>query len=74
MRSLLLGLACWPLLLADPYADRVATVTSIPGLVAFWDFTKREAPGARGHAHRHPDDPAGDRPAQNASVPSAGRQ
>jgi hypothetical protein len=52
----------------------VATVTSIPGLVAFWDFTKREAPGARGHAHRHPDDPVGDRPAQNASVPSAGRQ
>ena len=51
MRSLLLGLACWPLLRADPYADRVATVTSIPGLVAFWDFTKREAPGARFTAH-----------------------
>ena len=51
MRSLLLGLACWPLLRADPYADRVASVTSIPGLVAFWDFTKREAPGARFTAH-----------------------
>ena len=51
MRSLLLGLACWPLLRADPYADRIATVTSIPGLVAFWDFTKREAPGARFTAH-----------------------
>jgi len=51
MRSLLLGLACWPLLRADPYADRIASVTSIPGLVAFWDFTKREAPGARFTAH-----------------------
>ena len=51
MRSLLFGLACWPLLRADPYADRVATVTSVPGLVAFWDFTKREAPGARFTAH-----------------------
>ena len=51
MRCLLLGLACWPLLRADPYADRIATVTSIPGLVAFWDFTKREAPGARFTAH-----------------------
>ncbi|MFM7240931.1 MAG: hypothetical protein ACKO3A_02285, partial [Opitutia bacterium] len=51
MRSLLLGLACWSLLRADPYADRVATVTSLPGLVAFWDFTKREAPGGRFTAH-----------------------
>jgi hypothetical protein len=51
MRSLLLGLACWPLLRADPYAERTGTVTSIPGLVAFWDFTKREAPGARFTAH-----------------------
>jgi hypothetical protein len=51
MRSLLFGLACWPLLRADPYADRVATVTAVPGLVAFWDFTKREAPGARFTAH-----------------------
>ena len=31
----------------DSYRQRVARVTSMPGLVAFWDFTKREAPGGR---------------------------
>ncbi len=34
------------LLGADPYKDRVAVVTRIPGLVAFWDFIKREPEGA----------------------------
>jgi hypothetical protein len=51
MRSLLLWLACGSTLLADPYADRVATVTATPGLVAFWDFSKREATGGRFTAH-----------------------
>ncbi len=32
---------------ADSVQERVATVTNTPGLVAFWDFTKREAPGKR---------------------------
>ncbi len=36
---------------AESVQDRVATVTSTPGLVAFWDFTKREAPGKRFTAH-----------------------
>ena len=31
---------------AEPAAERVATVTGTPGLVAFWDFVKREADGA----------------------------
>ncbi len=30
---------------ADTTEDRVATVTSIPGLVAFWDFVRREDQG-----------------------------
>jgi hypothetical protein len=36
---------------ADSVQERVATVTNTPGLVAFWDFTKREAPGKRFTAH-----------------------
>jgi hypothetical protein len=36
---------------AESVQDRVATVTNTPGLVAFWDFTKREAPGKRFTAH-----------------------
>jgi hypothetical protein len=36
---------------ANSAPDRIATVTDTPGLVAFWDFTKREAPGRRFTAH-----------------------
>jgi len=36
---------------AGSYQDRVAAVTKTPGLVAFWDFTKREAPVKRFTAH-----------------------
>jgi hypothetical protein len=32
---------------ADGNADRVTVVTKTPGLVAFWDFVKREPAGAR---------------------------
>lgn len=32
---------------ADGYAERVASVTGVPGCVAFWDFISREADGAR---------------------------
>ncbi len=48
MRSLLL-LAAAPLILpaADTAADRAASVTALPGLVAFWDFVKREPDGER---------------------------
>lgn len=65
MRSLLLCLASVPLLHAEPYAERVTTVTATPGLVAFWDFTKREAVGQRFTAHV----PAG---AKNAYALDAG--
>ncbi len=49
MRSLLLFAAAAPLILpaADTAADRVASVTRLPGLVAFWDFVKREPDGER---------------------------
>jgi hypothetical protein len=36
---------------AESVQDRIAVVTNTPGLVAFWDFTKREAPGKRFTAH-----------------------
>ena len=36
---------------ADTCQERVSTVTNVPGLVAFWDFTKREAQGQRFTAH-----------------------
>jgi hypothetical protein len=36
---------------SETVQERVATVTKTPGLVAFWDFTKREAPGKRFTAH-----------------------
>ena len=36
---------------AESVQDRIAVVTNMPGLVAFWDFTKREAPGQRFTAH-----------------------
>ena len=36
---------------AGPYQERVQAVTATPGLIAFWDFTKREAPGQRFTAH-----------------------
>jgi len=32
---------------ADTYPDRVATVTKVPGLVAFWDFVRREEGGRK---------------------------
>lgn len=38
-------LAAIPSANADPVADRVAAVTGLPGLVAFWDFVKRESGG-----------------------------
>lgn len=49
MRSLLLLAAAAPLILpaADTTADRVASVTALPGLVAFWDFVQREPAGER---------------------------
>jgi hypothetical protein len=34
-------LASLSLSAAETVQDRVATVTNTPGLVAFWDFTKR---------------------------------
>ena len=36
-----------PLFAAETAADRIATVTNAPGLVAFWDFVEREPDGAR---------------------------
>ena len=54
MKRLLLCLAGVPGLLADSCTERVQAVTATPGLVAFWDFTKREAPGARFTAHVPP--------------------
>lgn len=39
---------------AGLYADRVALVTNVPGLVAFWDFVKREPGGARRFAAHVP--------------------
>ena len=41
----------FPLFAADRRQENIETVTKIPGLVAFWDFTKREAPGQRFTAH-----------------------
>jgi len=49
--SLLAVLCSAYLSAADSVPERVATVTNTPGLVAFWDFTKREAPGKRFTAH-----------------------
>jgi hypothetical protein len=40
-----------PLAAAETAQDHVSVVTSTPGLVAFWDFSKREAPGKRFTAH-----------------------
>lgn len=37
---------------ADPVQTRVQTVTGTPGLIAFWDFVKRE-PGAAGRFAAH---------------------
>jgi hypothetical protein len=36
---------------AESVQDRIEVVTNTPGLVAFWDFTKREAPSKRFTAH-----------------------
>ena len=48
MRSLLLLAAALPFAVkADTPADRAAAVTNMPGLVAFWDFVKREPAGER---------------------------
>lgn len=41
----------FPLLARDQRQERIEVVTNIPGLVAFWDFTKREGPGQRYTAH-----------------------
>jgi hypothetical protein len=49
--SLGASLGALPLSAADAQKERIATVTETPGLVAFWDFTKREAPGRRFTAH-----------------------
>ena len=51
MRRLLLGLLCIPIMYAETYVERISAVTTTPGLVAFWDFTKRESPGQRFSAH-----------------------
>ena len=47
MRSLLLLAVAAPLAMpaADTAAERAALVTATPGLVAFWDFVRREAAG-----------------------------
>jgi len=39
--SLLPLLLCLTLSAAETVQERIATVTNTPGLVAFWDFTKR---------------------------------
>ena len=39
---------------ANPYGEKVARVTRVPGLVAFWDFTRRESPEGRFTAHVPP--------------------
>lgn len=39
-------LLAYPLLAAETASERVAHVTGTPGLVAFWDFVKREPGGA----------------------------
>ena len=44
-------LASLSLSAAESIQDRIAVVTKTPGLVGFWDFTKREAPGKRFTAH-----------------------
>jgi len=49
--SLLPLLLCLSLSAAETVQERVSTVTNTPGLVAFWDFTQREAPGKRFTAH-----------------------
>jgi hypothetical protein len=49
--SLLLACILSAAAAAETVQERVATVTNTPGLVAFWDFTKREAPGKRFTAH-----------------------
>ncbi|CAN5886633.1 hypothetical protein BH11VER1_BH11VER1_06320 [soil metagenome] len=43
---LLLVLITAPVHAADTYPDRVASVTNVPGCVAFWDFVQREPNGA----------------------------
>jgi hypothetical protein len=49
--SLLLACILSATAAAETVQERVATVTNTPGLVAFWDFTKREATGKRFTAH-----------------------
>ena len=44
-------LSAFALAAAETAQDHVSVVTSTPGLVAFWDFSKREAPGKRFTAH-----------------------
>ena len=53
MSRLLASLVIAPLTLsaAESAAERIATVTRTPGLVAFWDFTKREPSSQRFTAH-----------------------
>lgn len=54
----LVPLALVPFAKADPAAERVSTITGMPGLVAFWDFVKREAGGqSRFTAHVPPGAP-----------------
>lgn len=50
-----------------PAADPVATVTEIPGLVAFWDFTKREPGGQRRFTAHVPADSSIDYPLDAAN-------
>ncbi len=50
----LLILSAATLVRAETRADRVAAVTRLPGLVAFWDFVAREPAGARRFIARQP--------------------
>jgi hypothetical protein len=52
---------------AETPADRVATVTSVPGLVAFWDFVKREPGEARRFTAHVPEGAATDYPLDTAN-------
>ena len=47
MKKILLSLVSTSLHAAQPANEAVATVVTTPGLVAFWDFVKREPDGAQ---------------------------
>ncbi len=51
-----------PPIQAGPVEERVRTVTDMPGLVAFWDFVKREPDGAKRFLAHVPDGAADEYP------------